>query len=204
MYRLILFFLALSWGSVQAQELYTEGDHYMRLAKKQPTAEGKVEVIEFFSYGCPHCKDFDPYIKKWKSQAADDVKVTIIPVVFSRQSWRYLAQAFYAIEMMDNPDKGHAAIFRAIHEQNKPHGTPEQLGDIVAAAGIDRKAFLDNMNSFAVDSKIREGDLIIKNYQITSVPSVAVDGLYMAGGRLTNSFLEVIQVLDFLVAKSRG
>ena len=204
MYRLILVFLALSWGCGQAQELYTEGDHYMRLAKKIPTAEGKVEVIEFFSYGCPHCKDFDPYIKKWRSQAQSDVKVTIIPVTFGRQSWRYLAQAFYAMEMMENPGKGHAAIFRAIHEQGRPHGTPEQLGDIAAAAGIDRQAFLDAMSSFAVDSKVRAGEQILKSYQITSVPTVAVDGLYIAGGRLTNSFLEVIQVLDFLVAKSRS
>ena len=198
---LFLVTILLFSGLAHAQALYTEGVHYRRLAVKQPTAEGQVEVREFFSYACPHCRDFDPYIETWKKTLPKNVKVTLVPVTF-RPSWVPMAQAYYAGEFLGVLDKTHVGIFTAIHEKGKKADTPEQIADIVAELGVDRQKFVDAMNSFEVDNKIRQSKKMLPAYGVQGVPAVAVNGQYITGGSMAGSYSELLKVMDYLIQQS--
>ena len=200
---LILLVVSLLFGCGQQQEQFRAGEHYVRLLKKQPTTAGKVEVVEFFSYGCPHCNEFEPTWQQWKSQRPEEVEVKSIPVVFGRQSWQSLAKAYYAIEVLGDSGDAHAAIFHAIHQPGEVSAEPGSLADIVATAGVDRNAFLDAMNSPVVDEKLRAAEEVTRAYQIMSVPTVAVNGKYLITTDWIQSFSDIIDVIDFLLMKER-
>lgn len=199
---LILVTLFVFSGLAQSQALYVEGQHYRQLAAKQPTPDGVIEVREFFSYGCPHCRDFDPYMQSWKENKPKNVKLKLVPVAF-RKSWEPMAKAFYAAENLGVLDKVHNGMFTAIHEKGKPANTPEQVADIVEALGVDRKKFLDEMNSFGVDNKMRQSQQMLRNYAVSGVPAVAVGGKYITGGSMAGSYSELIKVIDYLVLQSK-
>ena len=204
MQRKLLLLLAISlfFGCGQ-QEPFSAGEHYVRLLKKQPTTAGKLQVVEFFSYGCPHCNEFEPTWQQWKSQQPEDVEVKSIPVVFGRQSWHSLAKAYYAIEVLGGSGAAHSAIFSAIHQPGEVSAEPGSLADIVAAVGVDRDAFLNAMNSSVVEEKLREAEAVTRAYQIMAVPTVAVNGKYLISTDWIQSFSDITDAIDFLLTKER-
>lgn len=189
--------------SASAQPSFQEGIHYLRLANPQPGGGDQIEVIEFFWYGCPHCADFDPYMQRWKDSKPAGVKVTLLPAIF-RPDWAVGAQAYYALEMLDAPDKVHAGIFDHIHKKRKPYQTPEHYAEIVAELGVDRQKFLDAMQSFAVDAKTRRAAQMIRDYRIQGVPTVAVNGKYTTSGSMAGSYQNILRIIDYLVALEKG
>ncbi len=183
---------------LQAAE-FKEGVHYQRLPAAQPVQGEQVEVIEFFWYGCPHCADFEPYIQRWKSRKPDNVKLTLVPAVF-RKGWVVHAKAFYAAELLGVLDETHSAMFNAMHRQKKPVNTPEQIAEVFATKGVEKQKFLDAMNSFAVDAKVKQAIQLIRDYRIQGVPAIAVNGKYLTGGSLVGSYDNLLNVMDYLVA----
>jgi thiol:disulfide interchange protein DsbA len=180
-----------------AQAEFKEGVHYIRLADAQPDGGDKIEVIEFFWYGCPHCAAFDPYIQTWKQSKPAGVKFTPVPAIF-RPDWVVGAKAFYALELLDALEV-HSKVFDKIHKEHKAHQTPEHYAEIVAELGVDKQKFLDATKSFVVDSKVRRAAQMIRDYRIMAVPTLAVNGKYTTSGSLAGSNQEVLSVVDYLI-----
>jgi thiol:disulfide interchange protein DsbA len=180
---------------------FQEGKDYTRLANPQPDGGDKIEVIEFFWYGCPHCAHFAPYMEDWMENKPAGVKVTLVPAIF-RPDWAVAAQAYYALEMLDALDV-HPAIFTKIHEEHKAHQTIEQYAAIVSELGVDKQKFLDASKSFVVDAKVRRAAQMIRDYQIRGVPTLAVNGKYMTSASLAGGNEEALRVVDYLVMLER-
>lgn len=183
--------------STPDEPAFQEGKDYTRLANPQPDGGDKIEVIEFFWYGCPHCAHFAPYMEDWMKSKPAGVKVTLVPAIF-RPDWMVGAQAYYALEMLDALNV-HPAVFTKIHEDHKAHQTIEQYAEIVSELGVDKQKFLDASKSFVVDAKVRRAAQMVRDYMIRGVPTLAVNGKYMTSASLAGGNEEALRVVDYLV-----
>jgi protein dithiol oxidoreductase (disulfide-forming) len=202
--RLMLILISLCMWTMPAwaAEKFQEGVNYQRISVDPipgNAGRGEVEVIEFFSYACSHCAAFEPYIKRWGQHKPKHAKLTFVPVVFN-DGWVVYAKTYYALELLGAVDKAHAHVFDAIHVRKKPAKTAEQIADIVAEAGVNRKKFLDSMNSFAVDSRLRHSAQLSQAYRLSGVPTIAVAGKYVTAGGMVGSYDQLLEVIDYLVA----
>lgn len=197
----LLIFLSLMMSSVMLQAAgFTEGVEYKKLTP-QPTDTGdKIEVLEFFWYGCPHCYSFEPYINAWKKTKPANVEFVRIPAIF-RPDWEVQARAYYALSNMGVIEDMHGKIFTAIHKDKKRLNKKELLTDFVVKNGVDRKKFEEEYNSFAVDSMVRKAKKKQAAYKIQGVPSVAVNGKYLTSGSMSGSYDNLIKIVDYLIEK---
>ncbi|HKJ95373.1 MAG TPA: DsbA family protein [Gammaproteobacteria bacterium] len=181
----------------------TAGDQYRVLPEPQPATEksGKVEVIEFFSYACPHCFDFHPLLTKWESRHADDHVLVRVPVKFGRASWALLAKAYYVAETLGVLDKTHDALYDALHVQGRRLDSKARLVDFFAEQGVDRQDAADAFDSFAVDMKMRRAAKLVKDYGVRSTPSMAVDGRYIVDPSTAGGQKQMLDVVDYLIDK---
>lgn len=174
---------------------------YELVRPEQPTRSGdKVEVVELFWYGCPHCFHFEPELKNWLKRKPDYVDFRRIPAVF-RESWIPHAKYFYAAEQMGLSDQLHDALFAALHEHKQRVFTRDELADLAEKSGVDRAKFLENFDSFGVASKARQAAQLTASYGIQGVPSMIVNGKYRTSGNTAGSLEQVIKVMDILVAE---
>lgn len=196
-----LIFLLLMMSSVVSQAAdFTEGVNYKKITP-QPTDTGvKIEVLEFFWYGCPHCYSFEPYIKAWKKTKPANVEFVRVPAVF-RPDWEVQARTYYALSNMGVIEDLHGKIFSAIHKDKKRLNKKASITDFVVENGVDRKKFETEYNSFSVDSMVRKAKKKQTAYKIQGVPTVAVNGKYMTSGSMSGSYENLIKILDYLVKK---
>jgi thiol:disulfide interchange protein DsbA len=201
----VLAALAVVAFSVQpslAQGL-VEGKQYVRLQMPQPTeSAGKVEVVEFFWYGCPHCADLDPLLKIWLKKLPADVSFRKVPAIF-RDSWVPGAKLFYALEAMGLNDKLNDAVFNATHKDRINLNDEKILLDWIAKQGVDRQKFADMYKSFAVNAKVKRAAEMTQEYGFGGVPVLIVGGKYMPAPNL-GTFGDMLAVVDGLIAKNRG
>ncbi len=196
-----LIFLLLMMSSVVSQAAdFTEGVNYKKIAP-QPTDTGdRIEVLEFFWYGCPHCYSFEPYIKAWKKTKPANVEFVRVPAVF-RPDWEVQARTYYALSNMGVIEDLHGKIFTAIHKDKKRLNKKQLITDFVVQNGVDRKKFEAEYNSFSVDSMVRKAKKKQTAYKIQGVPTIAVNGKYMTSGSMSGSYENMIKIVDYLVAK---
>ena len=179
-------------------------DGYTEVNPPQPTDTGnKIEVIEFFWYGCPHCYRFHPLLEEWKASLPDDVVFKPVPGVLN-PSWVNHARAYYAAEVMGVVDKLHDPLFQALHKQRKRIFKMDDLADFAAEQGIDRDKFLATMTSFAVETSIRRSQQLARAYRINGVPTIAINGKYLTSGSLAGSYPRAIQIMNELIEKERS
>jgi thiol:disulfide interchange protein DsbA len=199
MRRILMLIAFCAWTiSACAQEPgFEEGVNYTRVDVETPVA-GQVEVIEFFSYTCPHCAAFAPHIHRWQKKQPPNIKVTYIPVVFHESLMNY-AKAHYAAQLLGIVDKVQPLIFEAIHVKNDPLETPEKIADVVAVAGVDKTKFLETMHSFAVDNHLRQGMQRMQKYRVSGVPMVAINGKYVTNVGMAGGNEQTLQVMDHLI-----
>lgn len=192
---MVLGLSSLAWAD------YDEGIEYEVLTKIQPApTDGKVEVIEFFSYGCPHCYRFEPYVDKWKETKSDNIEFIQVPAVFSK-NWEALATLYYASEVLGVQDKMHIAIFEAMHGEGKNIRSFEDLKALFEKNGVSAEDLEKALNSFTVAAKTRRAKTMTAAYDIKSVPNVVVQGKYRTNGTLAQSHANVFKVVDFLSEK---
>lgn len=178
---------------------YIEGVHYKPTTQRLAVSDKNViEVVEMFSYSCPHCFRLDPQVAEWKKTLPDNVKFTPVPAIF-RDSWLQLARVFYAAEASGDLEKLHPLIFNAIHVKKRRLQTEKQLLDFVAEQGIDRDDFAKKMNSFAVKSKVKKALVMSQTSGITGVPAIIVNGKYQTDTPMAGSQEGLFQVVDFLI-----
>ena len=203
--RFITVFALLSLsGLVSAQgQKIEEGFDYRVLPIAQPVEiKGKVEVIEFFWYGCPHCYDFEPELSSWVKRQPKDVVFKRVPVAF-RDDFMPHSQLFYALEAMGKGDALNEKVMYAMHKENKRLLTEPEIADWVASQGIDRNTFLATYRSFAVISKARAAKQMAEAYRIDGVPTIVMQGKYVTSPSIAGTKAKAILVMDYLEDKIR-
>jgi len=196
--------LVLLSGLVSAQSTkIEEGFEYRVLPISQPVeTKGKVEVIEFFWYGCPHCYDFEPDLSAWVKRQPKDVVFRRVPVAF-REDFMPHNQLFYALQAMGKGDALNEKVMYAMHKENKRLLTEPEIADWVASQGIDRNTFLATYRSFAVVSKSRAAKELADAYRIDGVPTVVMQGKYVTSPSIAGSKTKALLVMDYLEEKIR-
>lgn len=197
----------LSAGAAMAQAV--AGKDYRLVNPPQPTGSGaKIQLLEFFWYGCPHCNNLQPPLKAWLKRKPADVEFQRVPAVF-QDSWVPLTKAYFTIEAMGLVDKLHHEVFAAIHEQKVRLQDPKVLFDWVTKHGVDRQKFADTYNSFAVQSRAQRSIEVTRNYDIPGTPALVVDGKYLTAPSMTlnpdNSinYDRYFRILDEVIALAR-
>jgi protein dithiol oxidoreductase (disulfide-forming) len=179
------------------------GTDYVALAQPQPTAAaGKVEVVEFFWYGCPHCNRFEPMLDTWVKKLPSNVVFRRVPVAF-RDDFVVHQRIYYALETMGQLDALHKKVFHAMHVDRNPLNTPDMIADFMAKNGVDRAKFLEVFNSFGVQTKTRQAKQLADGYKIDGVPALGINGRFWTSGALTGSLERSLQVADYLITQVR-
>jgi protein dithiol oxidoreductase (disulfide-forming) len=194
------------YASVATAQGFEVGVNYDLLPIAVETADpSKIEVVEVFSYGCPHCFEFEPSIEAWAARQPSDVQFRRIPAVF-RKDWQMLAQAFYAAEVLGVTSKVNMPIFEATHLKGLNPNDPAVLAAIFKdSAGVDGEEFLKVLNSFGVRSKVLQADAQGRMYNLAGVPTLIVAGKYTVYGQnFVGGNVDRLSVVDFLVAKERA
>jgi thiol:disulfide interchange protein DsbA len=160
---------------------------------------GKVEVREFFWYGCPHCFRLDPFIESWLATKPANVNFIRTPAAMN-PDWEVNARGFYVAQMLGLEDKTHVAMFNAIHKDRQQLFSEGNLASFYAAYGVPASTFEADYNSFAVIGKIAQSKQLAQQYGLDGVPALIVNGKYKVGGETGHA----IEVVNFLVAKERA
>ena len=180
------------------------GTDYTVLQSPQPVdPTGKIQVIEFFWYGCPHCNEFDPYLEAWVKKQGPDVVFKRVPVAF-RDDFIPHSKMYHALDALGLADKLTPAVFNEIHVKKNYLLTPEAQATFLATQGVDKKKYMDAYNSFSTQSDLKRDTKLMADYKIDGVPTLAIQGKYETGPATTNSLPGTIQVLDFLVTQIRA
>jgi len=196
-------FLAALSLAVAAQPIaLEEGKQYVRLSPPQPVETGKkIEVIEFFSYGCPHCGEMEPILQGWIKSLPPDVQFRRIPVIF-QDRWLPLAKIYYTLDALGEEARLSPEVFVALHGKGLPLWQDKAFLDWAAGQGLDRKKVEDMYNSFAIAGKVNRAKAAAQTYKINEVPKFVVDGKYVTNN--VTSHRAMPGVLDALIAKARA
>ncbi len=187
-----------------AQEQLTEGKDYQRLKNVQTVESGaKIEVIEFYSYGCPHCRDLEEYLGPWIKKVPADVSFKRVPVAF-QPAWVNLGKIYYTLEALSREDLS-AKVFQSIHGANVKLWEENVFFEWAGTNGLDVAKVKEMWGSFAVNSKMNRAKTLASNYQVDSVPMIFVDGKFKIQPHLLKgSHKDVPAALDFVIAKARS
>lgn len=187
-----------------AQESFVEGQHYERITPAVKTAKADaVEVVEVFWYGCPHCFEFEPYINEWKNANSEKVAFRRMPAIFNK-NWVPHARAYYTAEILGVLETIHPALFKALHEKKQRIFNEESLRQFFIDQGVSAEDFDNTYHSFAVDTKTRQAMVSTRDYGISGVPAMIVNGRFWTSARLTGNFPNMLKVVDFLADKEKA
>lgn len=188
-------FLSLVGSMVSAAPV--QGTDYTLIQPSQtPTTTGKVEVIEFFSYGCPHCFHMAPLLKQWqKTELPANAVLVRVPVAFGRREWGQLVRAYYTLEATGDLERLDEKLFTAIHEQQQPLFDLESLTAWAASNGVDANKFRSTFTSQEVTAKAMQADQMSRDYRINGVPTLTVAGKYKALGKDYPDMLRITREL---------
>lgn len=182
-----------------------EGKQYTRVKNVQPPEKGKkIEVIEFFSYGCPHCNDLEPFLQEWMKTIPPDVQFVRVPVMF-QDRWKVLAKVYYTLDAMGEGQRLSPEVFKAIHVNSVPLYQDKVFFDWAASKGLDRAKVAEIYGSFGVDSKLKRALVLAQDYNVQAVPTLIVDGKFVTSSSvLSGGHSSVPAALDALIAKARA
>ena len=183
---------------------FKEGKDYKRLDKPvaPDAAAGKVDVIEFFWYSCPHCNVFEPTFDAWAKAAPKDLSIRRVPVAFNA-SFIPQQKLYYTLEGMGKLDALHAKVFRAIHVDKLKLAKDDDIFAWVGQQGVDAVKFKEVYNSFTVSNQVRRASQLQDAYGVEGVPSMGVAGKYYTDGTMAGSMQNVLQVVEHLTAVAR-
>ena len=191
-----------AWAQGNAPQAGT--DYLMveqRAAVEAPA--GKIEVVEFFWYSCPHCNAFEPTLNAWIKRAPKDVVVRRVPGAF-RDDMVPQQRLFFVLEAMGLIDKLHAKVFAAIHVEKLKLDRAELIAEWIAKQGVDKTKFMEHYNSFSVATKSQKATQLQNAYRVEGVPALGVAGRFYTDATLAKSMERALQVVEFLVAGVRA
>jgi thiol:disulfide interchange protein DsbA len=175
------------------------GKEYSLLNPPQATSTKKIEVLEFFFYGCSHCYHLHPKLSEWEKTMPKDVELIFVPTVF-RDSWEPMAYTYYALESLGQQRQLHDALFRAWNEDKIDLSDEGKTADFVAKHGVDRAKFTAAYESFSMKSKVTRAKQMIRSYSISGTPTIVVDGKYVIEGLQPE---DTIRALKEVIAMAR-
>lgn len=199
MYKKIIAPALLSLLLAFTTQLQAEPVGYETISPAQPTANpAKVEIIEFFWYGCPHCYSFEPLLEKWVKALPKNVEFIRQPAVFS-DLWGKHAKAYYTAEALGVVDKIHADFFDAVQNKKLKLETEDELAKFFVSHGVKEDDFRNAFHSFLVDAKLRQATAMAARYGVTGVPAIIINGKYRTNGTLAGSHEKMIEVMNQLI-----
>lgn len=175
------------------------GKDYSLLNPPQPSDSKKIEVLEFFFYGCSHCYHLHPLLSSWEKTMPKDVQLTFVPTIF-RDSWEPMARTFYALESLGQQQQLHDALYKAWNVDNNQLFEEAKIRDFVSSRGVDGAKFSAAYNSFSMQSKVARAKQMIRSYNISGTPTLVVDGKYVIEGLQPE---DTIRVLKEVIAIAR-
>ena len=182
---------------------FTEGRDFRRLGTPAPVpGHGKIDVVEFFWYGCPHCNALEPTLEAWAAKLPADVALRRMPVIFGALHEGH-AKMFFALEAMGQLDAMHRRVFAALHVQRRRLDKPEEMAGFVAEQGVDRAKFEEAFNAFGVAAKVRLSKQLAQAYGVDGVPCLGIAGRFLTAGSMAGTNERALQVADMLIAQSR-
>lgn len=200
---LAAFLLALAATAVQAQSAPQLGSDYIRLDPPRAVVTGdKIEVIEFFYYGCPVCYELEPKLSRWYFNGPGSVALRRVPVL-SSDNWDNFAKLFYTLDAMGQLGRLHWPVYDNFHFRGVKLNDEQVAADWVAHNGLDRKKFIAIYDSPQIQAKLAAVRVTMQGYGITGVPSVVVDGKFLTSARMTGSTDQLVQVVQQLVELAR-
>ena len=198
----ILVFLGAGLAPAVGAADLKEGQDFRVIRPPLMADRERVEVVEFFWYGCPHCFDFEPVLADWVKKLPADVSFRRVPVIFPNNKWALGARLYYTLEAMNLLEKFHSDVFNAIHGERLRLDDEKVLFEWVARKGIDAKQFSETWSSFGVQSHMQQARGTVVAAGVTGVPAVMVQGRYLA---LTpGNYGELLANIDALVARVRA
>ncbi len=192
-------------GVARAQGAPKEGTHYVRLqtpAAVTLPADKKIEVVEFFWYGCPHCYAFEPTLEAWVKKLPADVAFRQVPVGFMAVHQQH-QRLFYALEEMGALATMHRRVFAAIHQQNRRLGNEADIVAFANANGIDGAKLAESMKGFGVSTKATRARQLTDAYKIDGVPALGIHGRFYTAASLAGSHERAVVVADHLIQLAR-
>jgi thiol:disulfide interchange protein DsbA len=181
-----------------------EGTDYRLVQPPQPVESGnKVEVLEFFQYSCPHCYAFNPDLEAWRKKLAADVEYKRIHINWDNSTLAH-TKLYYSLEQLGKLNEVHDKVFNAIHVGKKRMLDTNEIADLMAANGIDRKQWLEIFNSFSIATKSSKAMQTWRAYKIDGTPALGCDGRYVTSPSMTGSRSGSLAVMDYLIQRSRG
>ena len=195
--------MPISAAHAQGQ-LFREGVDYLTLDKPALTeaAAGKIEVVEFFWYSCPHCNRFEPQLDEWAKKMPKDVVLRRAPIAF-RPDFEPQQRLYFALESMNKVEELHKKVFYAIHVEKQALNSLPLIADWVEKQGIDKAKFTEMYNSFPVATKTRKASLLQDAYKVDGVPALGVAGKYFTSGSVAQTMERALVVTDHLVGLVR-
>jgi len=203
MKKMSLFILVLLFPLSLFAVTYGPGNGYTEIKTPVRTASpDKIEVVEIFWYGCPHCFSLEPLTQAWLGNLPEDVDFKFLPAVFGR-NWLAHAKAFHVADLLGVLDKTHEALFNAIHIDKRRLNTRDLLAKFFVQYGVDEQTFNKQFDSFAVNSRLKQADAKIRAYGARGVPGVIVNGKYLVTAETANGNNNIYKVVDYLIAQER-
>jgi protein dithiol oxidoreductase (disulfide-forming) len=204
-HRFLLAGLAAALMPGAARADLVEGRDWRPVTPARPGATpGKIEVLEFFSYGCPHCADLGPLIGPWASRLPADVAFRRVPVSFGRAAWASLARLYFALELTNNLGHLDHAVFQAVTRERRNLFTDKAILAWLADQGVDTGTFATMLSSFAVETQVAQSDALVRDFNIDAVPTIVVDGRFVVLNREAKGFQEILAAADRLIALARS
>ena len=202
--RILMAALAYVALAAAAQELQPGKDYGVVTPPQKTDDPSKIVVIEFFSYGCPHCNAFNPSLTLWENRVPKDVRLEREAVIFGRQPWQKLAQIYYALQAIGKAAQLSPSIYGALHVEGVNWQTDNDIIDWVAAHGVNRDEFASAYNSFSMRTYVTRGDQLAMAYKVQSVPTLIVDGKYARPIDDNGNFPAQLAIVDRLIEKARA
>lgn len=200
--RTLALLAASAAGASFAQQAPRPKYEYLPI-ELQPVSTGdRIEVVEFFWYGCPYCYQLQGPLEQWLKRKPADVGLKRVPAIF-RDSWVPHARLYYTLEALGEVERLHPAVYRAIHVEKEPLSTAESTSAWAARHGIDPVRWTGVYNSPEVERKVQESRVKTRAYSLSGTPSLAVDGRYLTSTGMSESVAGVIGILEGLIVMAR-
>jgi thiol:disulfide interchange protein DsbA len=194
----------ISQGALSQGAKFEEGVDYITLDKRVPAdvGVGKIEIIEFFWYSCPHCNAFEPRFASWIKSAPKDLVIKRAPVRF-REDFEAQQRMYYVLEALNKVEALHAQVFKAIHVDRLNLTTSDNLANWAVAHGIEKNKFMEVFNSFGVATQAKRAAQLQESFKVQGVPALGVAGRFYTDGSLAGSMDRALQVVEYLANEVR-
>ena len=179
---------------------FIEGEHYVLIDNPRRVRGEQIEIMEFFSYACVHCYNFDPTLEDWVESKGDKIKFVRTPAV-ANELWRVLGRNYYTMEKLGLLEDYHLPFFREVHEVRRNFSTPERLADYFESQGVPRADYENAFNSAEVTRKVSDADAMARRLRVASVPTIVVHGKYAVKVTRAVGISRMLEVMDYLIEK---